>query len=217
MGGWAPFWADNYSSLDATCFRLAQAEQLGLNKTEPAVREALTCLAGRQAPDGSWQEDADVVAVAPPWAAPGDLAATLYLTANCGLWLALLNDEIDGTSKAAAYLLTHLGGNGQMPSFLHTHWLAGALWHKLGQEELAERILAYLGHRIANLATSNLSWLITTLSAAGVVADHQLIMEAASILEDAQEGDGRWRSEDGPTQDVHATLEALRAFRFVGV
>lgn len=215
-GGWAPFWAQDYSSLDATCFRLAQAEQLGIGEAEPAIRRAVAFLAERQVSDGSWQEDDSVAGVAPPWTTPGQLPATLYLTANCGLWLALLSDEVDLASRAAAYLQEHLGDDGQLPGFLHTHWLAGAMWHKLRRQEPAERAFTYLSERIGDLASSNLSWLITTLSAAGVPAHHNLVSDAASLLARAQEDDGRWRSEDGPAQDVHATLEALRAIRFVG-
>lgn len=43
-GGWAPFWAPNYSALDATCFRLAQAEPLGLVPSTPESQRALEWL-----------------------------------------------------------------------------------------------------------------------------------------------------------------------------
>jgi hypothetical protein len=47
--------------------------------------------------------------------------------------------------------------------------------------------------------------------AAGVPRDHPLLDRAAYVLEQKQQEDGRWQSEDGPSQDVHATLEALRS------
>lgn len=214
-GSWLPFWADDYSSLDATCFRLAQAEQLGLIQSEVAVTRAVNFLAQQQSLDGSWEEDVEVVDSAPPWSKPGDLSAKLYLTSNCGLWLALLGNPDRNASKAAEYLGTHLDQDGQMPSFLHTHWLAGGLFHKLGLQT-SERIFDYLHNKINELATSNLSWLITTLCAAGVPATYSLLDEAVALLEKNQKDDGRWESEDGSRQDVHATLEAIRAFSLCG-
>lgn len=215
-GGWSPFWAKDYSSLDATCFRLAQAEQMGLTESETAVRRAVDFLAQRQSPDGSWEEDKKIATFAPPWAIPGDLSARLYLTANCGLRLALLGNPDKGASKAADYLQTHLDQDGHLPSFLHTHWLAGGLWCKLNWQELAERVFEYLSESINDLAISNLSWLITTVCAAEGTPNHPLINKAASLLEQSQQDDGRWPSEDGSTYDVHATLEALRALWLCG-
>lgn len=215
-GGWSPFWAQDYSSLDATCFRLAQAEQLGIPETEPAIRRAVHFLAQRQYSNGSWEEDGKVAGLTPPWAAPGDLSAKLYLTANCGLWLALLGNPGERASKAGGYLKGYLDQDGHLPGFLHTYWLAGGLWHKLNMQETSKRIFEHLSHGINDLPGSNLAWLITTLCAAGVRADYHLVEKAASLLEHMQQEDGRWQSEDGPAQDIHATLEALRALSLTG-
>jgi len=212
-GGWAPFWAKDYSSLDATCFPLAQADQLGLAAAEPPVQRAVQFLAQRQNADGSWEEDAQVASVAPPWVTPGDLDARLYLTANCGFWLALRGDPDHKAGKAADYLQARQESGGRLPGFLHTQWLADSLWHKLERKAAVEGIFEYLLQHLSDLAASNLSWLITTLSVAGLSPAHPLLGQAASILEQSQAKDGRWPSEDGPAQDVHSTLEALRAQR----
>lgn len=215
-GGWSPLWVKDYSSLDATCFRLAQAEQMGIADSETAIMRAVDFLAQRQSPDGSWEEEKKVSDFAPPWAKPGDLSARLYLTANCGLWLALWGNHSKEALKAAGYLQTHLDQDGHLPGFLHTHWLAGGLWYKMNRQELAELVFEYLSKRINDLAVSNLSWLITTLCAAGAASNHPLVNQAALLLEQSQQADGRWPSEDGSSQDVHSTLEALRALWFSG-
>jgi len=214
-GGWAPFWAADYSSLDATCFRLAQAEQLGFNHSHAAVTRAVKFLAVRQRAEGSWEEDTTAAAGAPRWVRPGDVAARLYLTANCGFWLAMLGEQ-GSANRAAAYLQARLDENGHMPSFPHTHWLAAGLWYRLNWQEPAERIARYLGQQLTELTASNLAWLIITLRCAGVPARHTVVDQAASLLEQSQHQDGRWPSEDGADWDVHATLEALRAMRLCG-
>lgn len=215
-GGWSPFWAQDYSSLDATCFRLAQAEQMGLTGSETAIMRAVDFLAGRQLLDGSWEEDKEIASFAPTWARPGDLSARLYLTANCGVWLALFGDTDRIALKAANYLQLHLNQDGHLPSYLHTHWLAGGLWYRLGWYKSAERVFEYLDTQMADLDASHLSWLITTVCAAGSPPDYPLVDKAASLLEQSQQDDGRWPSEDGPGQDVHSTLEALRALWLCG-
>lgn len=215
-GGWAAFWATDYSSLDATCFRLAQAEQLGRNKEEPAIRRVLSFISQHQRADGSWEESDQVADVAPPWAKPGNLPAKLYLTANCGLWLALLDRNLEQAESAAMYLQVHLDSQGRLPSFLHTHWLAAGLWHILEWQEPAERVHAYLLTRINDLTSSSLAWMIITMRMVGFLANHPLIEQSITFLENGQQPDGHWLSEDGPSHDIHATLEALRALQLCG-
>src|SRR5215471_3401097 len=55
-GGWPAFWGGGMASIDATCFRLAELDDLGALE-RPAARRAMTWLASRQRPDGTWEED----------------------------------------------------------------------------------------------------------------------------------------------------------------
>jgi hypothetical protein len=96
-GGFSPFWAPGASSIDATCYRLAQCEQLGLTSealheasievsnqasndvpmeaeapNQSFIDDALSFIISRQSEDGSFDESPELASVAPPWAMPGD-------------------------------------------------------------------------------------------------------------------------------------------------
>ncbi|MEZ4511424.1 MAG: hypothetical protein R3C62_06090 [Chloroflexota bacterium] len=210
-GGWVPFWAD-ISSVDATCYQLTQLEQLGLAADEPVVARALAFLHQRQRADGSWEEETAVADQAPPWAKPGDLAAMLYLTANCGFWLAVLGHSEASLAVTAHLLRQHLAADGSLPSFLHTHWLAAALWLSLGEREPVTAVLRHLTTHLDKLSANNLTWLLTALQATGQPIDHPFIPQARAKLAGLQLENGRWLSDDAMERDVHVTLEALRVF-----
>lgn len=216
-GGWAPFWAPDYSSLDATCFRLAQAEGLCLGGWHPPYAHAITFLRSRQQADGSWEEDEAVRDLAPPWAAPGGLASRLYLTANCGWWFApslsgrsATEDEV--AIRAGDYLERHLAADGSLPSFPHTHWLAAGLYIRLGRNALASRVLDYLATRVDNSVPSGaLTWMLTTLAGIGIEPDRPAAAQALAALASQQRPDGSWASEDSADRDAYTTAETLRA------
>jgi len=216
-GGWAPFWAGDYSSLDATCFHLAQAQQLAIQVNEPLFENGLRFLAERQRHDGAWEEDFSVADQAPPWAKPGELATRLYLTANCAFWLAASPGFQDAALQGARYLSAYLEENGKLPSFLQALWLCGGLWGRLEMVVEAEHVLAYLAGRITELSASQLAWMVTALRIAELPAEDALIQSAIPSLVSSQREDGRWTSDDGPVFDVHTTLETLYALKLCGI
>ena len=214
-GSWSPFWAPHAASIDATCYRLVQAEYMGLlAPMHPALERAIMFLQQRQSAEGYWEEDAQLHDVAPPWAMPGDLAATLYLTANCGFCLARLAGTKENGLTASAYLLRYPTDDGSLPSFTHTRWLAASLWYYLDQHEPAHRVISSLQKRLEGDASAgNLIWLIASLHDAGVPMTHPLLENALQVLKQKQGQDGRWASDDGSPFDARTTLEAIRVLR----
>ena len=215
-GGWPPFWAPDYSGLDATCYRLAQGEGLEIPLRRPPFRRAIDFLRSCQRPDGSWEEDEAMRDPAPMWAIPGELASRLYLTANCGWWLA--NATLSGSVttdeaaiRAGAYLEHHLAQDGALPSFLQTHWLAVGLWILLGCDDLAYRTLDYLASRLDATTPANLLvWALTTLGWRGIPVDHPFGEKATTLLIAQQCADGGWASDENTASDAYVTCEALR-------
>ena len=212
-GSWSPFWAPGYSSLDATCFHLAQAYQLGIDQQAPPWIKAILFVSERRNDDGTWEEDISIRESAPPWVEPGDQSAKLYLTSNCSYWLALNSALRDKVRKSAEYLAENLDETGRMPSFIQTHWLTAGVLHSTGMAKQTRLVMGYLQKRLDDFSASNLTWLITAIIAAEIPAGHALIQGALNRLTSMQQEDGSWHSDDGADFNLHTTLEALFALK----
>lgn len=225
--GWPSRHDNEVASIDATCFRLAELDDLGA-LGRPAARQALDWLAQIQRRDGSWEEDEALAAAAPPWAKPGDPAARLYLTANAAFWLSAaglsaraggpLDARVGGAyagvvASAAAVIADSLREDGSWPSFLVTGWLGAAVL--FGQDRFweAAQMQAVLGERLEEMSGADVAWLACALRRLDVGDDDWLLRAAWRRLGELQGSDGSWPSDDGDAFTLHTVLTAIRACR----
>jgi hypothetical protein len=226
-GGWPAFWGGDVASVDATCFRLSELDDLGA-LSRPAAHRAFDWLARRQRADGTWEEDAALAAEAPPWARPGDPEARLYLTANAGFWLTVAGIDsgpaglygepaaepyAGAVRAAAAAVAASLRPDGTWPSFLVTGWLGAALLYRQTMFYESARMQMVLADRLPKMSPADVAWMASALRRAGVQADDWLLVAARRRLTETQRSDGGWSSDDGAAFDVHTTLTAIRACR----
>ena len=218
-GGWPAFWGGDVPSLDATCFRLAELDDLGAIE-RPAARAAIDWLASRQRPDGGWQEDDSLADTAPPWAQPGDPEATLYLTANVGFWLAVagapsseVNPHAEVLARATQAFRSAMRPDGTWPSFLVAGWLGAAMMFQTGWFYESAQIQVILAERIPEMSAADVAWMSAALRRAGLSPDDFVLAAARKRLTETQRPDGGWPSDDGDAFDVHTTLAAIRGMR----
>lgn len=224
-GGWPALWDSRVPSVDATCFRLAELDDLGA-LGRPAAQRALDWLAGRQREDGTWEEDPSLAGLAPSWARPGDPEARLYLTASAGFWLAACGPSPGGpevgdappggyrhapaVARAARAFLGALAPDGAWSSYLATGWLGGALLYHLRRYYESAQIQAILAERVPQLAPSDVASLAAAMRRVGLPRDEWLLVAARRRLSETQRTDGGWDGDAGPAFDVHTTLTAIR-------
>jgi hypothetical protein len=215
-GGWSALWGDDVPSIDATCFRLTEFDDLGA-LDRPAARRALDWLVRRQRPDGTWEEDESLVDSAPQWARPGDPEARLYVTVNAGFWLTVAGAQDDryamAASRAAEAFRASLRPDGSWPSFLVAGWLGAAMLHHLGWFYEAAQIQLILADRVLGMAPGDCASMAAALRRVGVRPDDWLLVAARRRLSETQRSDGGWLSDDGDAFNVHTTLAAIRALR----
>ncbi|WP_189080108.1 prenyltransferase/squalene oxidase repeat-containing protein [Mangrovihabitans endophyticus] len=221
-GGWPPSGNGRVPSVDATCFRLAELDDLG-GLRGPAVDRALTWLAAAQRDDGTWQEDGSLADEAPPWAMPGDPEATLYLTAVAGFWLCVAEAEahpyrdvppVHGavTEAAARHVVSRLHPDGTWPSYLAVGWHAAGLLHEQQFFYESARIQLVLGDRLTDMSPADVASMAAVLRRMNL-GDDWLLEGARKRLTETQRTDGGWDSDEGPVFDVNTTLAAIRACR----
>jgi len=226
-GGWPAFLGGDVASVDATCFRLMELDDLGA-LGQPAGTRGLAWLVSVQRADGSWEEDEALASDAPPWARPGDPEARLYLTSLAGYWLTVaalanpapavagLSDrpEVPQPARTAAELiLTEVRPDGTWPSFLATGWYAAAVLHEHQYFYESARIQLVLGDRLAGMSPADVAAMAAALRRVGIAQSDWLLAAARKRLAQTQRSDGGWPSDDGPAFDVHTTLTAIRACR----
>ncbi|MEV6932058.1 squalene--hopene cyclase [Dactylosporangium sp. NPDC051485] len=218
-GGWPAYWGAHVASVDATCFRLGELDDLGAID-RPAARKALHWLGESQRPDGMWEEDESLAGVAPPWAQPGDDEARLFLTTSAAFWLIVggptPGDEDEHAARiarAAEAFRASLRPDGSWPSFLVTGWLGCAVLYHLGWFYESAQIQVALADRVPNMTGADTAWLFASLRRVGMSTDDWLLSAARRRLWETQRSDGGWNSDDGDQFNVHTTLTAIRALR----
>lgn len=219
-GGWPASGDGHIPSIDATCFRLAEMDDLG-GLRGPAVDRALNWLASAQRPDGTWQEHEGLAAEAPPWAMPGDPEATLYLTSLAGFWLTVAEVETHPhydqparhasvLAAAARFVVGQLRPDGTWPSFLAAGWHAAGLLHEEQLFYESARVQLVLGDRLPDMSPADVASMAAALRRLNL-GDDWLLRSARKRLGETQRSDGGWDSDEGPIFDVNTTLIAIRA------
>ncbi|MGI5180643.1 prenyltransferase/squalene oxidase repeat-containing protein [Dactylosporangium sp. CA-152071] len=217
-GGWPALWGADVASVDATCFRLGELDDLGAID-RPAARRALGWLGRSQRPDGMWEEDAALAGIAPPWAQPGDDEAKLYLTTNAAYWLVVggpnNGDDQHATrvARAAEAFRASLRPDGSWPSFLVAGWLGCAVLFHLGWFYESAQIQVALADRVPEMTPADTASLYAALRRVRMSPEDWLLSAARKRLSETQRSDGGWESDDGAQFNVHTTLTAIRALR----
>ncbi|MGA9396751.1 MAG: hypothetical protein WBV22_00710 [Anaerolineaceae bacterium] len=213
-GGWPAKWSHKLSSLDATCFHLAQAEQLGLTASEKPISDALRFLVRRQSLDGSWDKDASISSYAPERLKPGTLETRLYLTANCGFWVAYYSGRDNSVPRAMGFLMRYLEESGCLPSSYQANWMSASLWLRMRRYEVADRVITACKKHMEGLPASSLAWMGVSLIIGRVRRKNPLIQAAADKLLSLRKPGDYWESEDGRQGNCHTTIEAIRVLKF---
>jgi hypothetical protein len=219
-GGWPASTEGTIPSVDATCFRLSELDDLG-GLHGPAVERALSWLAAGQRPDGTWQEHEALAPEAPAWAMPGDPEATLYLTSLAGFWVTVAEVESNPhferpvrhaavLGAAARYVVSCLRPDGTWPSFLAAGWHAAGLLHEEQFFYESARIQLVLGDRLPTMSPADVAAMAAALRRLNL-GDDWLLRAARKRLGETQRMDGGWDSDEGPIFDVNTTLTAIRA------
>lgn len=209
--------AGNPSSIDTTCYILAQLREMPPLGGAPMASRAVAFLRRHQQPEGFWQESPPVAAMAPQWA-QGDTASLAYLTANAAYTILTMEpDHMDPITRGDLWLRRALAQEkaGQT-AYAQTLALSWALWYRLNGP--GGREVSWGFHQLSerSLAAPELAWWLALALEVGAGGRFLLpLATGLSRLAAMQQEDGSWPAEESFA--LESTLTALRVFQGFGV
>jgi squalene cyclase len=211
----------NLSTINETTVALWWMEELDLLSSVFA-QQAFGYLLSTQQADGGWDEDVRIAQYdLPPWILLGDQKTKLYLSAYAAYWFAVGGyKHLSAFRKALHLLIRNQDQSGRVYGYLHTTWIAAAVFITAGERysSVARLAIQALSERpLADWDDSQIAWALDCLSRAGLPHDHQLMEAGLAELPGRQNSDGSWASEDGEDNAVSATIQVLKVFNRFGI
>jgi squalene cyclase len=211
----------NMSTLNETTVALWWMEEMSL-LSSPAATRAFAFMITAQQADGSWDEDPQIAQYdLPPWIELGDLKTRLYLSAYASYWLANGGyTRQPAFRKALHFLLRNQDESGKFFGYLHTTWIATAVFLMAGERyaKISTHALQALSDRdLSEWADSQMAWAMDCLSKAGLPGQHPFVERCIDTLLPRQKPDGSWASEDGEASAVSATIQVLKVLKRYGL
>jgi hypothetical protein len=218
-GGW-PYLSrpGNPETVNDTLFALEQLLGLGMAGSK-AVERGIRFVQKWQKGNGMFDENPALLKLhdVPFWMLPGDMKTQLFLTASAGFLIARVDAGDPAVAKATAYLQANQGPDGTFDSYLHTHWLALALFKmKLGKLAPSVQLLYnyIFSLDFADWPPSQLAWMLKDLAIAGYVPAEPLPERVIESLYSRQRMDGGFDSEEG-AESAMPTVDAIVAYKLM--
>jgi hypothetical protein len=204
----------NLSTVNETTVALWWMEELDLLSSVFA-QQAFGYLLSTQQADGSWDEDARIAQYdLPPWILLGDSKTRLYLSAYAAYWFAVGGyKHLPAFRKALHYLIRNQDPSGRVHGYLHTTWIAAAVFLMAGERYVTMANLALqalYARPLADWDDSQVAWALDCLSKAGLPQDHPFVEASLIELPNRQKPDGSWASEEGEDSALSATIQVLK-------
>jgi len=144
---------------------------------------------------------------------PASPLANAYLTADSAYHLAVGRDAQLEAVTQACNALYQLELEEQYPQ---TIWIMGALFTIVegATSEVAQATRSYLDARLeSQWGASTLAWLLNTYLNAGISPSLPLLAHARALLEEAQQPNGSFASDEGDSFTLDVTVQAARALQ----